>query len=303
MISVVIPTKDRSDDLGRTLAALARQRAPEGGFEVVVADNGSGDDTQDVVREFQAGAEVSVRLVTESRPGPAAARNRGVGAARGETVLFLGDDTEPVGDDLLARHAELQRGAGDDRFGVLGAVVWSDRQEVTPLMEWLERAGYQFDYGSLSEGPVLARDAFWTAHVSISRSLFERAGGFDQRFPYAAVEDVELGSRFDRLGITLEYHPDLAVSHTHPTDLDASLRRMERVGRSAALFHEIHPGMTPPGLPEPGRIRGAVLGGSAPLWRALARSRAGRVRESAWKALHSAAYARGFGQGPAGAGP
>jgi len=299
MLSVVIPTRNRREALIRTLRSLERQRRPAGDLEVVVADNGSGDGSAEAVRELAASSSLAVRLVEEPRPGPAAARNRGVEEASGELVLFLGDDTEAAGDDLVARHVELHGRASDPKFAVLGLVTWSGRQPVSPFMDWLERGGYQFAYGSLENGRVSAGDAFWTAHVSLSRELFEQAGGFDERFPFAAVEDVELGARLERAGMALEYHPELLVLHTHPIDLGASLERLRRVGRSAALLHQIDPGWNRPGLPRPGPVRSRLVRGSAPLWRALAAlGRPRPLRDFAWRAMHIGAYARGFREGP-----
>jgi GT2 family glycosyltransferase len=296
-LSVVIPTRDRREELLRTLRALERQRDPGGGFEVVVVDNGSGDGSLEAAGEVASGSAVPIRAISEPRPGPAAARNAGVEAARGEVILFLGDDTEPSGDDLLGAHAALHAAAGDPGYGVLGRVVWSDRQEVTPLMAWLE-GGFQFDYGSLSPGLVAPSRAFWTAHVSVARELFERSGGFDTRFPYAAVEDVELGRRLEELGGRLDYRPDLLVTHTHPIELDGSLERSRRVGRSAALLYELHPGWDDPGLARPEGAAWLALRSATPLWRALAAAPAAGIRETGWRRLHQAAYARGFREGP-----
>src|SRR6187549_4184151 len=82
-VSVVIPTKDRPEELGRCLASLRGQ-----GAELVVIDDGSRD--AELVAEIarDAGAEV-VRL---EGWGPAAARNAGVAVAGGEVVCFVDDD-------------------------------------------------------------------------------------------------------------------------------------------------------------------------------------------------------------------
>jgi glycosyltransferase involved in cell wall biosynthesis len=296
MVSVVIPTLDRREQLLRTLRSLERQSPPVGGFEVIVADNGSSDGTVDHVMRLAEESSMPLRLVEDPTPGAAAPRNRGVEAAAGELIIFLGDDTEPVAADLLLAHAELHERAGDWRHAVLGRVEWSERQPITPFVEWIDRAGLQFDYERLRPGRVAAADAFWTAHVSLSRRLLEQAGGFDERLPI--VEDVELGFRLDRAGIALHYHPELLVLHTHPTDLERSLRRQRRSGRSAAYIHEVHPDFASPGLPRPRKVRSWVLRATVPAWRILAALPAPRrLRELGWRALHSAAYARGFREG------
>ena len=298
-VSVVIPTRDRREELLRTLEALRGQRDPGAGFEVVVVDNGSSDGSLEAVQALaNGGGAVRVRAISQPRGGPAAARNAGVAAASGEVILFCGDDTEPADQGLIEAHARLHREAGNPCYGVLGHVAWSDRQEVTPLMDWLGRT-FQFGYANLDPGRIPPRRAFWTAHVSVRKEILERAGGFDTRFPWAAVEDVELGLRLERLGGWLEYHPELLVLHTHPTDLGRSLERSRRLGRSAALLHELHPDWPDREL---AAARGPAWLGlrlSAPAWRALAAvAPDGRVREHAWRRLHQVAYARGFHEGP-----
>src|SRR6187200_1915127 len=94
-LSVVIPTKDRADALARTLNALEGQDAGNAELEAIVIDNGSSDDTVAQVRQ-RTGGTLSIRLLEQPQGGPAAARNAGVEAAKGEVLLFLGDDTEPA---------------------------------------------------------------------------------------------------------------------------------------------------------------------------------------------------------------
>jgi len=299
-VSVVIPTRDRRKELLRTLEAIRAQRDPGDGFEVIVADNGSSDGSLDAVQGLvgDGGESMRLRAISEPHGGPAAARNAGVAAATGEVILFLGDDTEPADPGLVEAHARLHRDAGDPAYGVLGQVAWSERQEVTPLMDWLGRT-FQFGYAALEAGRIPARRAFWTAHVSVRRGLFQRAGGFDTRFPWAAVEDVELGLRLERLGGWLDYHPELLVLHTHPTELGPSLERSRRVGRSAALLHELHPDWSDRELAAARGPKWLGLRLSAPAWRALAAlAPDGRVREHAWRRMHQAAYAHGFAEGP-----
>src|SRR5262245_33928200 len=98
--SVVIPTYRRTQTLFPVLDALARQEQPPE-FEVVVVDDGSGDDTSDRLSDYRPA--YPFRFFTQDNGGPASARNRGVREARGSVVLFLGDDTVPE-PPLLAVH-------------------------------------------------------------------------------------------------------------------------------------------------------------------------------------------------------
>lgn len=298
MLSVVIPTRNRRATLVRTLDRVLDQERPPGDFEVIVVDNGSTDDTVTALEPLGKRCGGRLRTLSEPRRGPAAARNTGGAAARGDVIMFLGDDTEPADDQVVARHAALHAARPEWEYAVLGNVVWNEREPVTPLMRWLD-TGPQFAYELISPGAVDVAEYLYTAHVSLKRAAFESVGGFDARFPYAAVEDIELGMRLAARGVTLDYHPELLVLHSHATTLERWLERMRLVGRSAALLERIHPHTPSAAVPTPKGVRYACVQAAAPLFRRLDRPSApswfARLR---WRVLHHAAYARGYREGP-----
>jgi GT2 family glycosyltransferase len=236
---VVIPTFRRPALLRRCLQSLANQDLATDAFEVVVVDDGSGDDTGKVVAA--AGGNVRV-LVQPSNAGPAAARNRGIASAQARLVVFLDDDIAAA-PDLLTNHLRMHNERGDERLGVLGRVDWDPSLEVTPFMHWLDRSGLQFGYETwLREGPVdPPYAAFYTCNVSLQRSLLVSSGGFDERFPYAAFEDMELAFRLTSLGFHLDYRPKAQAFHTRAMDLRGFCSRMQRVGESAELMRKAAP--------------------------------------------------------------
>jgi glycosyltransferase involved in cell wall biosynthesis len=85
-ISVVIPTYNGRAWIGATIASALAQTMPP--FEIVVVNDGSTDGTADVLREFGEG----IRVVSQANRGLSAARNVGIGAARGEMIALLDDD-------------------------------------------------------------------------------------------------------------------------------------------------------------------------------------------------------------------
>jgi glycosyltransferase involved in cell wall biosynthesis len=300
-LSVVIPTKDRAEALARTLDALEAQQAGEAKLEAIVIDNGSSDDTVEQVRGRAAGATIPIRLLEETSGGPAAARNAGVAVASGEVVVFLGDDTEPDGPDLLRAHLDLHRARPAEAYGVLGRITWSPRNEITPFMRWLENGGPQFHYCDIGAGSVDAASYFYSSHVSLKRSLFDRLGGFDVRFPTAAVEDTELGVRLSEAGLHLDYHPELLVLHDHPTTPSQSRSRSVAVGRSAALYNRLRPDRPHPGVQPPRGLAWSAVTTAEPLLAAAGRlPMPTGVRERVWLAMTRAGYARGYRLGPAG---
>lgn len=94
-ISIVIPTYNRADRLARTLAAILHLERPTGGLEIVVADDGSTDDTPAVVRAFEA--SLSITHVRQADYGHRLAEvcNLGIRAARHQRIVLLQSDMLP----------------------------------------------------------------------------------------------------------------------------------------------------------------------------------------------------------------
>jgi GT2 family glycosyltransferase len=298
-LSVIIPTRDRADVLASTLTALTRQEAFDGGFEIVVSDNGSADDTKAVLREARQTVGAPLTVVDQPEGGAAAARNAAVGAARGKVLLLLGDDTAPSTDDLLTKHAALHRSHPESSFACLGKIEWSPHAPVTDFMRWLDRGGPQFHYWEIKSGWVDTENYFYSSHLSLKRSAFMQVGGFDERFPFAAVEDTDLGARLSDRSVKLEYHPDLVVWHNHPTSLDQSLRRAVRVGRCAALYNSIRQQRPHPRIKGPSRLAGLTSPVASPVLTALSHVPAPTsVRERIWSLTHRSRYAVGYRLGP-----
>jgi hypothetical protein len=110
-------------------------------------------------------------------------------------------------------------------------------------------AELSFDY----EGIVDPRDAgggrFFTANVSAKRQLMQEAGGFEESFPRAAHEDIDLGLRLEKRGMRLAYDAHAVVEHWHPLDLERAIVRLYVDGESLATFVNRHPEWPTPRRP------------------------------------------------------
>jgi GT2 family glycosyltransferase len=295
---VIIPTKDRSAQLRLTVEALFEQQCDED-FEIVVVDNGSTDDTRQVLERLSETSPVPMSWEIEPRPGPASARNTAVRRSSGEILLLLGDDTEPASEDLLQRHVSLHRQGADASRGVLGRMAWSPKSEITEFMAWLDDGGPQFHFFEIDPGPVDPGAFFYSSHLSLRREVFFSVGGFDERFPFAAFEDSELGTRLAATGWVLEYHPELLAWHDHPTTIETSLDRAERAGRSAAIYNAIHPDDNNSRIREPSRLKRALaVVGSRPVAAVCHLPVPIEVKRRIWMLAHRFHFARGYRAGP-----
>lgn len=129
VFSVVIPTYNRKPILEKCLRAMEQQTIPANSaiadYEIIVVDDGSTDGTVAWLTE-SASEFPHVRLFQQEHLGPSAARNLGVEAAQGDTIIFIDSDLV-VTEHFLQSHADaLQQGyaqLGCDRCFTYGAVI------------------------------------------------------------------------------------------------------------------------------------------------------------------------------------
>jgi glycosyltransferase involved in cell wall biosynthesis len=173
-VTVAVLTYNRSQRLRETLAGMVRQNYPAGGWELLVVDNNSTDDTKDAVASF-ASAVSAPRLVVETRQGLDHARNRAIDEAKGD-VIVLADDDILVGPDWLSQLVAPFSSDSAHRIGVVGGEVVPVFPDGVPA--WLEKAhrplGFRRDPGPLPPG-----QAPMGANFAFPRWVFERFGKFD----------------------------------------------------------------------------------------------------------------------------
>jgi hypothetical protein len=117
-VSVVIPLHDQERYVARAIESVLRQAHP--GVEIIVVNDGSVDDGPDEVRRCASQhPTTAIRLIEQANRGPAAARNRGLAAARGHWVCFLDADGE-WGPTFLQTAFERLEKAPDSDLIVLG---------------------------------------------------------------------------------------------------------------------------------------------------------------------------------------
>ncbi|TAD77543.1 MAG: glycosyltransferase [Oscillatoriales cyanobacterium] len=236
-ISVVIPTYNRLPILQKCLRAMEQQQwsplSPIDDYEIVVVDDGSTDGTLDWLAA-EADRLPHVRTIEQNHRGPAAARNLGLAASRGDTIVFIDSDLVVLADflDCHARSLKAaQTQAGNDAFFTYGRVVNTCNFE-QPTIE-------PFKITDLS------RAFFATGNVAIAKHWLDRAGAFDERFTLYGWEDLELGVRLKQLGVKLVPCPAAVGYHWHPPfsleEIPGLIRRELERGRMGIEFYRKHP--------------------------------------------------------------
>jgi GT2 family glycosyltransferase len=220
-VSVIIPTYNRSGLLAGTLETLCAQRVPAGGFEVIVADDGSADDTEQVARSFAGRLRLRYCFQEDQGFRVAAARNAGAGLAAAPVLAFL-DCGTLTGPDFVCGHAAAHA-PGDGARVVLGYcfgyrpplddVPWlaGELNDLAPALIVArhrdEPAFQDVRHSALAKaGFDLSRHAMpwifcYAMNFSVSADAFWQAGGFDESFQSWGGEDLDLGYRLFQRGV------------------------------------------------------------------------------------------------------
>jgi glycosyltransferase involved in cell wall biosynthesis len=225
-ISVVVPAYGRAEPLSGLLGALAAQEAPDGGFEVIVVDDGS---PVPLGPALEAGAPgLDLRVLRRPNRGPAAARNAGAGAARGALLAFTDDDCLPEPGWLRA----LQAAAAAHP----GALVGGANRTALDGNPWAE-ASQALEDAAASRAGERAPDLLFvpSKNLAVDAAAFAAAGGFDERFRYA--EDREFCWRWLAQGRAIVPAPAALVRHANPAGPGRLWRQHVGYGRGAFHFH------------------------------------------------------------------
>ncbi|TQJ85317.1 mycofactocin biosynthesis glycosyltransferase MftF [Streptomyces sp. SLBN-31] len=247
--TVVIPVKDRADQLDRLLAAL-RADQPTSPLPVLVVDDGSADPAALARVASAHGAE----LLTHPRNlGPAAARNTGLRHTRTPYVAFCDSDVVPEPGWLAALLAQF----ADPAVALAAPRVVALPVAEPGLLDRYEEKRSPLDMGA-GEGPVVPVSAL--SYVPSATIVVRRDAvgtGFDDHMRVG--EDVDLCMRLHEAGWRLRYVPTARVGHRHRTDLRGWLAQRAAYGTGAADLALRHPGQVPPLYAAPWSLAACAL--------------------------------------------
>lgn len=234
--SIVIPAFRRAEMLERCLeclspgsqsgAFMANEPNPDPAqsritYEVIVSDDSPDPRDLEAVRARFPW----VRWVKGPQRGPASNRNEGARHASGRWLVFTDDDCLPSSEWLLA---------------------FSRVESGQPLLEGktiADRPRSRLD----EEAPINETGGYlWSCNFAILRTCFEDQSGFDEGFPYPAMEDVEFRVRLAEAGINPKFCPEAVV--IHPWRRTKGITHRKRELASWYHFLKLHPDKRPHSL-------------------------------------------------------
>ena len=252
-VSVIIPTRNRSESLRQTIRCLRAQELTRSQYEIVVVDDGSTPPVSKSLNEELADCSL-VRLEGVER---SAARNRGAAVATGDVLLFVDDDMT-VGADFLTAHLGAHKEWPEAI--VVGAIRLPDESLATPLGRF--RQNLEQRTTPAVRGLTSTRNFCTAANMSISRELFLGLGGFDVSL--SSSEDQDLALRHTAGGGLIAFLPEAeAIHNDNALDIGSYCRRAEWGSENMIAFCQRHPHW--PDNIERERINGPVIWGLEPI--------------------------------------
>lgn len=241
-VSVIVCTRDHTDELARCLTSLLALEYPR--YEILVVDNAPRTSaTADLIRE-RFGNKSRVRYVREDRPGLSWARNCGLQHARGEFVAFTDDDV--IADSHWVAELTMAFGATADVACVTGMVLPAELETQSQL--WFEQFGGFYKGRGFSRlffnltnhrtpdplYPYITSKYGAGANMAFRTSVICTLGGFDPALGIGTLtygsEDIESYFRILSQGYTLVFEPAALLYHFHRGDIHGLRKQMYGYG-------------------------------------------------------------------------
>lgn len=232
-VSVVLPTYNRLGQLKQVLSGFTDQIFDMTQVEVIVISDGSTDGTHDYFETVERSTfPFELICINQKNAGPAAARNRGIEAARGKIVLFVDDDVVPA-PNLISEHMRSHEESGP-RTVVMGPMLNPEDYSMQPWVHWEQLMLYK-QYADMEAGrwEPTARQ-FYTGNASLERNYLLEHGGFDTSFRRA--EDVELAYRLAASGLNFVFNPQAKGYHYASRKFSSWLQTPYMYGKNDVVF-------------------------------------------------------------------
>lgn len=211
--SVVIPLYNKRNYIEKTIRSVLMQSYDD--FEIIVVDDGSRDDSADVVRGIESD---KVHLIRQANQGVAVARNTGIKHAKGTYISFLDADDEWEEDYLQTINALIGRYPQSDIFVTayvvdLGSGKHKNSTQLDPQEGCLESYWLTLEKGY---------DFVWTSVTTVRKDALLRAGGFK---PGELIgQDLDMWARVAKNNPSVAYSSKICAHYNRSAEQNARTR-------------------------------------------------------------------------------
>ncbi|MBN1639415.1 MAG: glycosyltransferase family 2 protein [Ignavibacteriales bacterium] len=211
-VSVIIPTYNRARLIGRSIQSVLNQTYQD--FEIIVVDDGSIDNTREVIKEFQRKDKRINYIKHDENKGGSAARNTGIKASRGEYIAFQDSDDEWLPEKLEKQMKMFEKVSLE--IGVIYTGFWrmeEDKREYIPSDKIIKKEG---DIHT----ELLKENFVTTQSIVVRKECFGKAGMFEEDLP--RLQDWELVLRLSKYYHFKYVDEPLLVSHHSPDSISSN---------------------------------------------------------------------------------
>lgn len=228
-VTIIIPVRNRPDEIARCLASLRDLDYPSYKIEIIVVDDASDDNTPEVISGFP------VKLLkNDVRMQASYSRNLAAKEARGDILAFI--DSDCTADPVWLK--ALVPAFDDPENGAAGGKVdsWFDKK----ALDRYEKVSSSLNIGSRSKSSREDDNFFYlpTCNLLVKKAIFLKLGGFNKDMTVG--EDVDLCWRLKDSGYEIEYRPAGVVFHKHRNKLKAFFTRRFQYGTSEPFLQKKH---------------------------------------------------------------
>ncbi|MBI4709168.1 MAG: glycosyltransferase family 2 protein [Candidatus Portnoybacteria bacterium] len=204
-VSIVIPTHNRPELLKEAVESVLNQTYQD--FEIIIVDDGLEKRGDEILPLFNDARIFYIKHNEEK--GGAAARNTGIGEAKGEFIAFLDDDDEWL-QDKLKNQMELFEKSSEDVGFCFSAVknIYDDKEELSNVPQGVD------DYFELA---LRRPKGFLTSSLIVKKRVFDNVGCFDEKFPSHQEADlmIRIARKYKGIGINWPLVKMNMQNHSH----------------------------------------------------------------------------------------
>lgn len=225
-ISIVVPLHNEEQYLDTCLKSLLAQEYPHDRYEVIVVDNNSTDRSVEIANQYSR-----VTLLSETRQGDFAARNRGVQSATGDIIAFTDSDSAPAS-DWLQRISERMR--PEHLRIVVGKLQFRGESAMLRMLEDYEDQKAEFIFSRQTSETYLG----CTCNMAVRRAVFQEVGPFPEVFrnsDVVLVHKVVERSSCD----TVCYGPQMRVTRLEVSSVSEYFHKLSTYGRDYRRYAEL----------------------------------------------------------------
>lgn len=239
--SIIVPTYNRQDEIAELLESFIDLNFDSRRIELIIADDGSKDDTRQIVESFRHHMPFPLHFFTQSNQGPGAARNMGMERASGDFFIFIDSDCTVPPDwlthiDRQLSQQQAEAFGGRDHF----------RADFPDLLKAINYSMTSFiTTGGLRgrKGKKLATFYPRSFNMGLSRALYQKVGGFGS---LRHGQDIEYSHRLLKSGAKVIYIDEAIVYHKRRTNLKKFFRQVFNWGVARINLYRIDPDMLEP---------------------------------------------------------